>query len=172
MMDKVSSNITALPGRAPLPRRVKVLRAEPGGHEDLDGDASVFVTIGAAETHVSVLDEEARCSSRWLAIFGWSFLFGLPLAMDERTVLLEEAKVVERALQGRARIYGRDTDTSAWVEEAGRRLEAALDDILGQSIGSGAHFTAIVLCAPPWLHGLLSGCRNLRPHIVQEIREA
>lgn len=172
-MDRSLSNVTTMPGREVTGSRVRILRvSSPREPEDGVDDACVFVTIGAGETHVSVLDDEGRCQQRWTAIFGWSYLFGIPLLLSGSPVLLEEAESVARALRGRARIYGQDTDTSPWVAEAGKRLEAALEDILRQTIGSGAHFTAIILCAPMWLHGLLSGCRSLRPHIVQEIRES
>lgn len=135
-------------------------------------DERVFVTVGAGETWVTVLDEEGNCEESWTAIFGWSYLFELPVSFGERDVLLEEPETVRMALRGHARIYGRDVDTSVYVEQAEEQMRLGLDQILSRTVGSGARFVSIVIAAPQWLHGLLSGSAGLRPHILHEISDA
>lgn len=135
-------------------------------------DERVFVTIGAGETWVTVLDEEGNCEESWTAIFGWSYLFELPVSLGDRDVLLDEPETVRMALRGQARIYGRDVDTRGYVEQAEEQMRHGLDQILSRTVGSGARFVSIVLAAPQWLHGLLSGSAGLRPHILHEISDA
>src|SRR5690606_6439687 len=93
------------------------------------GDERVFVTVGAGETWVTILDEEGNCEESWTAIFGWSYLFEIPLGIGEREVLLDEPETVRMALRGNARIYGRDVDTSSYVELAEEQMRLGLDHI-------------------------------------------
>lgn len=153
--------------------RILVFRS-PGLCDDLleeHREARVFVTIGPGETRITILDDEGICDKSWTALFGWSFLFNIPVDLGDRQITLDEQETVSRALSGRTKLFGRDVDTSAFVIEAGRQMTRALDDILSQTIGSGARFTAIVLSAPQWLHGLLSGSVGVRPHILNEISD-
>ena len=122
--------------------RIRVFRSS-GHHDDLleeHREERVFVTIGPGETRVTILDDEGVCDKSWTAIFGWSFLFGVPIDLG-------------------------------FKDEAGRQMSRALDEILSQTVGSGARFSAIVLAAPQWLHGLLSGSVGIRPHILHEISD-
>ena len=129
------------------------------------------MTIGPGETRVTILDDEGVCDKSWTAIFGWSFLFGVPIDLGEQQVTLDEQETITRALNGPTRIYGQITDTTSFKDEAGRQMSRALDEILSQTVGSGARFSAIVLAAPQWLHGLLSGSVGIRPHILHEISD-
>ncbi|MCW3782585.1 hypothetical protein [Defluviimonas salinarum] len=162
-----------LTGLISSPQRIRVFRSSEraGDLLDIHDEARVFVTIGAGETHVTILDDEGVCDKSWTAVFGWSFLFGVPVDFGGRRITFEEQETVALALQGSARIYGQTIDTTAYVRDAGRALSAALDDILYQTVGSGARFLCIVLAAPEWLHGLLSGSVGIRPHILHEIRD-
>lgn len=155
--------------------RIRVFRSpEPRLTDDYPGmrEERVFVTIGPGETRVTILDDEGECAKSWTAIFGWSFLFGVPVNLGDRIITLDEQETITLALSGRTRIYGRMVDTASFVKEAGRQMSAGLDDILSQTVGSGARFSAIVLAAPQWLHGLLSGSIGIRPHILHEISDA
>lgn len=153
--------------------RIRVLRVpdEIGFPGPAPEDARVFVTVGAGETHVTVLDEDGVCERRWTAIFGWSFLFSVPFVLDGVEIFFEEPESLERVLSGRTRIYGKLTDTGAFLQDATRLMARAIEDILDQTIGSGAIYSGIVLAAPVWLHGLLSGSIGIRPHILHDIRE-
>jgi hypothetical protein len=155
------------------PRRIRVFRSSERPEDVLKKhhDARVFVTIGAGETRVTILDDEGICDKSWTAIFGWSFLFSVPVDLGEKTVTLDEQETVALALSGHARIYGRLVNTASYLEAAEKQLKVALDDILSQTVGSGALFSAIVLAAPHWLHDLLSGSVMIRPHILHEIHE-
>ena len=153
--------------------RIRVFRSS-GHHDDLleeHREERVFVTIGPGETRVTILDDEGVCDKSWTAIFGWSFLFGVPIDLGEQQVTLDEQETITRALNGPTRIYGQITDTTSFKDEAGRQMSRALDEILSQTVGSGARFSAIVLAAPQWLHGLLSGSVGIRPHILHEISD-
>lgn len=132
----------------------------------------VFVTIGAGECHISVLDNDGRCHASWLAIFGWSCLFSIPVDSSGIQVNLDEPDAVARALSGSMRIYGRSTDTSAWIDHAESYMLQALEDILEQTIGAGLSLDGIILAGPKWLHILLARMRRLRPNIFDEIRDS
>lgn len=158
---------------APEKSRIRVFRSS-GQHDDLleeHREERVFVTIGPGETRVTILDDEGVCDKSWTAIFGWSFLFGVPIDLGDKEITLDEQETITRALSGPTRIYGRMTDTTRFKDEAGRQMSRALDEILSQTVGSGARFSAIVLAAPQWLHGLLSGSVGVRPHILHEISD-
>ncbi|MCE6959684.1 hypothetical protein LAZ40_11705 [Cereibacter sphaeroides] len=144
---------------------------EPNNPFTIPGEASVFVTIGAGETHVTVLDGEGACSRGWTAIFGWSALCSLTVLIDGREVTFDEETLVARALTGAARVYGRHVDTSAFLHSARELFVEVMDQILSRTIGSGAAYDTIVLAAPDWLHGVLAAVVDLRPHILPEIRD-
>lgn len=165
------SNISSHPHRDMLPGKIRILRGNYGAAPTgLTGQ--VFVTLGAGETHVTILNDEGRCLFSWVAVFGWSFLFGLPLHSNDITVQLDEPDAIAKALTGTMRIYGRNTDTSEWVARAEAYLLQAMEDVLGQTIGTGVCLDGIILAGPPWLHGLLVRMRKLRPHVFDEIRES
>lgn len=153
--------------------RIRVFRSS-GRPDDLleeHREERVFVTIGPGETQVTILDDEGVCDKSWTAIFGWSFLFEIPVDLEGKLVTLDEQETVILVLSGKGRLFGRPVDNASFVEAAGRRMSKALDDILSQTVGSGARFSEIVLAAPHWLHGLLSGSVGIRPHILHEISD-
>lgn len=137
---------------------------------DRDGE-HVFITIGPGETRITILDDEGDCEASWAAVFGWSSLMDLPLVVDGKPLMLDEPGVLQLVLTGRARIYGRSVDTSEFVAVAEGRVRAAIEEIIHGTVGSGARYSAIVLAAPVWLHGLLASSVGLRPHILREISE-
>lgn len=139
----------------------------PEPHED----TRVFVSIGAGETHVTILNGEGGCEDRWTAVFGWSFLCCLPFESNGVTRVLENEALVSRAMRGSVKVYGRLVDTTDLLDRAAEVLKAALEDILSRTVGSGELHDNIVLAAPTWMHGLLSSTIDIRPHILREIRE-
>lgn len=144
---------------------------EPEDPRSIPGEASVFVTIGAGETHVTILDGEGVCTRGWTAVFGWSALCALPFDVSGREVTFDEEALVARALTGSARIYGKQADTSTFLDAAKSLFFEAIEQILSRTIGSGTAYDTIVLAAPDWLHGALQAVIGLRPHILPEIRE-
>ena len=136
------------------------------------GSACVFVTIGPGETRVTILDDEGVCERSWAAIFGWSSLCAIPLEAEGKQFPIDDERLMARALTGDVIAYGRSIDTKAFVIRAAGTIGNALDEILSATIGSGASYSAIVLAAPVWLHGLLENSIDIRPHILREIREA
>lgn len=135
------------------------------------GDTRVFVSIGAGETHVTILSAEGDCEDRWTAVFGWSFLCRLPFESADCTRVLESEALVSRAMRGSVKVYGRLVDTTDLIDKASVILKDALEDILSRTVGSGEIHDDIVLAAPPWMHGLLSSAVDIRPHILRDIRE-
>jgi hypothetical protein len=158
-----------LDGRALI--RIFPSLVEPAVHPDVEADASVFVSIGAGETHVTVLDCEGSCTRGWTAVFGWSALCSLPFACDAREMTFDEEVLVARALTGSTRVYGRKSDTSAFVGLSAMLFRTALEEILSRTIGSGAAYDAIIFAAPAWLHPALGASMDLRPHILPDVRE-
>lgn len=144
---------------------------EPENPQSIPGEASVFVTIGAGETHVTILDGEGICARGWTAVFGWSAVCALPFQAGGRDVTFDEEALVARALTGSARIYGLQVDTSSFLEAARSLFLEAIEQILSRTIGSGTAYDTIVLAAPDWLHGALQTVLGLRPHILPDIRE-
>lgn len=136
--------------------------------ETADGETVVMVSIGLAETHVTVLSEEAKHRSHWTAIFGWSALSGVPIGPGEVRADLEE---LPRALRGQLRRYGNPVRTDGFPEAARAHMRSAIAYILDRTIGDGAGYDRIVLAAPGWLHAVLGGCLDLRPHIWNEIQD-
>ncbi|MFG6082111.1 hypothetical protein ACEUZ9_002754 [Paracoccus litorisediminis] len=134
-------------------------------------DPRAYVTIGPGETHVSIMDDEGESPKKWVAIFGWSYLFNIPLRIGEKTIFLEEPDTISRALRGAMKIYGEMVDTGAWRQDASTVLADSLDEILIGTIGSGAQYSGIVLAAPDWMHDILQGSIGIRPHILKTIRE-
>ncbi|MEP3594677.1 hypothetical protein, partial [Parvibaculum sp.] len=137
-----------------------------------DEGACVFVTIGPGETRITILDEEGNCERSWAAIYGWSSLCSIPLEADGKEFPIDDERLMARALTGSVIAYGRNMDTATFVTKAAAAIEIALDEILSGTVGSGASYSAIVLAAPVWMHGLLENSVDIRPHILREIREA
>lgn len=168
-------NILRLPASSSLDGRALIRifpsLVAPAIQPDVDADASVFVSIGAGETHVTVLDGEGCCTRGWTAVFGWSALCSLPFECDTREVTFDEEILVARALTGSTRVYGRKSDTSAFVGKSAMIFRAALEEILARTIGSGAAYDAIVFAAPAWLHPALMASMDIRPHILPDVRE-
>lgn len=135
-------------------------------------DPRAYVTIGPAETHVTVMDDDGVSPRKWTAIFGWSFLFNTPLRIGDRDVRLEEVETIARAMKGTTKIFGEVVDTGAWRQEVSTQLTASLDEILMATIGSGSQYSGIVLAAPEWMHSVLEGSLGIRPHILKSIRDA
>lgn len=134
-------------------------------------DPRAYVTIGPGETHVSIMDDEGESPKKWVAIFGWSYLFHIPLKVGEKTLHIEEPDTLSRALRGSMKLYGEMVDTGAWRQDASSVLADSLDEILIGTIGSGAQYSGIVLAAPEWMHDILQGSIGIRPHILKTIRE-
>lgn len=148
--------------------RIRVLRVSENATPRLqeNQEARVYVTIGPGETRVTILDDDGICDMSWAAVFGWSALLGMPVGEGADCVTLEEEEALSKALLGPIRVYGRVIQTAAFKTAAIAQMRRALDDILGQTVGSGARFSAIIISAPSWLHDVVAGSQGLRPHIL------
>lgn len=160
--------VTLAPGSAGI-RVVEQERVVPSLCKD--GEGRVFVTIGAGETRVSILNADGARDASWTALFGWSFMFDIPVVVNGKEVRVDETELLQAALSGQARLFGTVCDTGAFAEVANLRMREALDQILSHTIGAGGQFTAIILAAPAWLHAALQGSLSVRPHVLQEISE-
>lgn len=138
---------------------------------DMDGEEKiVLVSIGAGETHVTVLTDEATMESQWTAVFGWSSLCKI-LEPYASGVHIKGPEQISRALKGTLRFFGRSVDTSGAMARAEQHFTGAIGYILDETIGQGEGFDRIMIAAPYWCHDALRGCLDLRPHIVQEIED-
>lgn len=159
------SKVTRLAGQARSHDRINVIRNDAdGGDFELHGD-SAFLTIGAGETHLCVLDAEGSTLARWTAIFGWSALGRLNAHTGNETLKIETPADIRRALSGGKLFFGRTLDTGKWFAASQSCIADALEQILAQTIGSGSSVNGIYISAPEWLHGALASSLQLRPHI-------
>lgn len=163
MSDVLSFPTASEPGR----NRIRVIEELTCDDSELGGQA--FVTIGLAETNVTVLDEEARVRQQWRAAFGWSFFFEMPFHSDGGHFYLEEQNVIKRALSGEAKIFGHVRDTRGWRAACGNRLRDAVDEILQKTVGSGAGYDRIVLAMPEWMLPAAESMRGLRLNLENNI---
>ena len=109
-------------------RPLRDIRIIPKKFDDEDSEGgNVFVTIGLAETNISVMDDEGNLGAHWDAVFGWSFLFSIPFDADGVHFYLEEKKIIERALAGDTKIYGKLRDTSRWRAACSNALRDGVD---------------------------------------------
>lgn len=138
------------------------------GFEAVDGEKVVMVSIGLAETHITVLSDEPRRRSYWAAVYGWSALSDIRIGPDAFRVGLNE---LPRALSGQLRRYGEPVRTDGFPGAASAHLRSAISYILDRTIGDGAGYDRIVIAAPAWLHETVGGCLDLRPHIWNEIQD-
>ena len=112
-------------------------------------EASVFVSIGAGETHVTILNDDGAFTKGWTAVFGWSVLCDLPFELNGTMITLEEEDLVAKALTGSAKIYGKIVNTTAFLNAARDLFHHVIDHLLSRTIGSGATYDTIVIAAPP-----------------------
>lgn len=143
--------VTLAPGSAGI-RVVEQERVVPSLCKD--GEGRVFVTIGAGETRVSILNADGARDASWTALFGWSFMFDIPVVVNGKEVRVDETELLQAALSGQARLFGTVCDTGAFAEVANLRMREALDQILSHTIGAGGpvhghHYRSPRLAARP-----------------------
>lgn len=158
----------------PSPERLKRVKIFPvRSNDDIpdipETSGRVFVTIGPAETRVSILDEHGDYRGSWVAIFGWCDICDIGVVVDGQRRPFEDPALISQAMRGSVRMFGRDVDTGDFLKEGSVMLECLLDDILTRTVGSGALFDAIVLSAPAWMRDILKASTSIRPHIFTEI---
>lgn len=134
------------------------------------GERIVIVSLGAGETQITVLNDEAEAEVQWTAVFGWSSLCDV-LEPQDAGVVLKGPEQISRALKGTLRLYGRSVNTDEALGLAQAHLRGALSYILDETIGRGEEFDRILIAAPCWCHDALEGCMDLRPHVAPEIQD-
>lgn len=132
---------------------------------------TIFVSIGAGETHVTEVLPDGRPRQSWTAVFGWSTLRDVPILLDGMRVMIDGDRDLEAALMGRLTLKGSEVDTTAFMGQVRKRLRDGVGRILDATVGAGCLGGRIVLAAPPWLHDALSDCLDLRPEIQPRIEE-
>lgn len=154
-------------------KRVKIFPIGSGCQVSSLAESSgrVFVTIGPAETRVSVLDAEGCMRASWVAIFGWCDICEIGVTVDGTRRPFEDSELISQAMTGSVRMFGRVVDTQDFLRDASQMLQQLLDDILTRTVGSGALFDAIVLSAPTWMRDILTPSKAIRPHIFTEIED-
>lgn len=162
------SDILPFPNAKEIVRhRIRIVEEMTDDAPDLGGH--VFVTIGLGETNVTVLDDGGDRLRHWTAGFGWSFLFEVPFLDEKAHFYLEEQKVVERALSGEARIFGKTRDTQNWKASCSNRFREAIDEILRGTVESGAGYDRIVLVMPEWMQPIAESVKGLRLNLESNI---
>lgn len=141
----------------------------------LDGmehdDTVVFVSIGPGETHVTIVNGDGVSVDGWTAVFGWSSLCDIEIHHNEGSVYPVNKSMVIKALRSSLKLYGKTVDTGPYITSAKSHLKGALGYILDQTIGDAKEYDRIVIAAPDWMHGALSGCTSIRPHVDPRIQE-
>jgi hypothetical protein len=136
-----------------------------------DEQKVVFVSIGAGETRVNVIDDEGRSITSWVAVFGWSSLCSLRIDHEGDELRVKSVEMMTRALRGSLRRYGKEVDTSSFKAAARKHFQGALGYIVDQTVGDASEYDRIILASPEWLHDVLQDCLSIRPHIAPEIQE-
>lgn len=156
-----------------LPDRVRIFEGPTSRNEVTMGAADTlraFVSIGAGETRVTVLDPEGHDLRSWVAVFGWSSFATIPAGPNHDAISLDEEWMMVKAMSGSIRAYGRTVDTSDFIAQVILGIRLAVIDILSRTIGSGSRFDAIIFAAPVWLHPILqASLKSMRPNIADEI---
>ena len=130
-----------------------------------------YVTIGAGETHVTLLDSEGRDIFSWTAVYGWAEFSAInaELAEGDRIELRDE-DMIARAMSGSLSVGGRTIDTTPFVCSVIISLKAALRDIFARTIDGEELVSGIIFAAPIWLHSIMRcGATDLRDDIHPEI---
>lgn len=157
----------------PIPERVRIFEGSATRNEIpiRSGDTlRAFVSIGAGETRVTVLDPEGRDLRSWVAVFGWSNFGSIQAGPDRDAISLDEEWMMIQAMSGSIRAYGRTIDTAEFIKQVILGFRLAVIDILSRTIGSGSRFDSIIFAAPSWLHPILeTSLRSMRPNIAAEI---
>lgn len=167
--------IAEAPADCPAARLKRVKIFPVNSHTEIpevpETSGRVFVTIGPAETRVSILDEQGDYRGSWVAIFGWCDICDIGVVVDGARRPFEDPALISQAMRGHVRMFGRVIDTQDFLREGSSMLERLLDDILTRTVGSGALFDAIVLSAPAWMRDILTASTAIRPHIFTEIED-
>lgn len=160
MMDNIAE---AKPDLRTCDRQIVVLSYDGVqiGLEDLQSEDELvtYLTIGAGETHISLLDAEGRDLKTWIAVVGWSALFMVEIEghLGQRVVLDSEEAVIE-AMSGKMMVAGADIDTVGFIASAIILMRNILRNILAKTLSPLGYTGSIVLAAPLWLHGCLQSC--------------
>lgn len=159
--------------RAPVPVFL-AFRDEATGFEGRTDEEEriAFVSLGLAETHVTILSPEARRHAHWTAVFGWSSLFDISILHDGNRLRLETPSQIGRALMSKLTVCGQWVDTRAYRQAAQSHIRERLGCVMDRTIGSGMDLEQVILSGPRWVHPLLEACTDLRPHIRKDIEDA
>jgi len=136
-----------------------------------DDQKVVFLSIGAGETRVNVIDDAGRSVVSWVAVFGWSSLCRLKIDHNGDELHATSIEMMTRALRGSMRRYGDVVDTSGFVRDARQHFQGALGYIVDQTVGDASEYDKIILASPEWLHNVLDDCLRIRPHIAPVIQD-
>ena len=138
-----------------------------------DAEKVVFVSIGAGETRVNVVDGEGCSISAWVAIHGWAGLCGIEIPVEGRDAGVHPSSksMISRALRGTLRVFGVLVDTSDFQDRAAVAFRNALARILDETVRDAREYDRIIFAAPDWLHPALAASLDLRPHIEPEVQD-
>lgn len=121
-------------------------------------DAVAYVSIGAGETHVTVLDSEGTDIKSWTAVIGWSSLFSVPMSNFGVTA------VYPRSEDDLERIFNGNDESLEFMSSSVMMIKSLLHQIISRTIDSDAMSCMIVLSAPSWLHDCLKSCISALPY--------
>ncbi len=145
---------------------------EPLMRAKLEGSPLLaYVTIGAGETHVTLLDAEGRDIFSWTAVYGWAEFSTVETeTVDGGRIELRDEDMIARAMSGSLAVGGRTIDTTPYVGSVVVSLNAALRDIFARTVETEELVSGIVFAAPIWLHSIMRcGATGLRDDIHPEI---
>jgi len=159
-----------------LMRRIVILDGASRDRPLIDcsvDETTAFISIGAGETHISIMSSEARRLRDWVAIFGWtqfsrmSLSDGSPLEIN-----LDDEDLMRQAFAGQLHAYGLPIPTDRYVARVEGRLRVSMGEILDRTLGTAIRIRSIRFAAPPWMHAVLSrSIEGLRPNISTDILE-
>lgn len=139
---------------------IKTHRSEkPSYPEPCQEGALAYISIGAGETHVTLLDEEGVDICSWTAVAGWSALFSIPVGeISGVSLRVSSEEGLEEAFSGSICSDSGQIDTIGFISASVIVMRKMLCEVIQHTLSLEACSRTIVLSAPPWLHGCLKSC--------------
>ena len=142
--------------------------------QNLDADEPLvaYISIGAGETHVTLLDQEGNDITSWTAVIGWTCLFSIGIEQAAgQPIRISSERDLGQALKGALPLPDGSIETTDFIASAVFLLKSVLRDVVAQTISLEKAVRSIVLAAPVWLHECLRACvssfrDDIHPDIV------
>lgn len=131
----------------------------------------VFVTIGVAETHVTVYAKGMEKRRHHVVDGGWGELRKYPLISHGQVIHLDTIEMIEDGLSGNLMLFGKAPDLSGFKAFSRNWFVDLVKASLEKTIGHGAQYDAITVNALSFLSPALESVQDLRPHLKLNLED-